>query len=178
MCYARKKGVYREVDMKRTLLILFAAALVFAAGCKKTDNKPHVSYTEPRIADGSERDDSVVIADGVLSGSAFNWDFFTKRAEANLAAKVTVIARADGGEKRYLISYSGGSFSSDDGESTVNFRRLSVFDAEFKDGTYLVGVLSDRAIASLGELFGEEVPEKLTTGMSGPDWMIAIAYRK
>lgn len=173
-----KRTFFKEVTMKRTLCLLFAASLILAVGCGSTPKKPRVSYSQPKIADGTDYDNSVVIENGALSGSAFNWEFFVKKASANLAAKVVIIVKNGDSSATYAISYSDRSYMLDDGVSVSVYKYLAVFEANLSGGTYSVGVLSDKEGVTLEEFFGGSVPGEVSVGMSTDAGTVVFAYKK
>ncbi len=168
--------------MKRLFIIILAAALAAAlfTGCMGKQNRPSGNGSEsgakttaqpdntPHAADPQDYDNSVMVTDGRVDGSAFNWLFFKGKSGAGRAAEIQIVSVVNG-ESRQLV-LNGGSegfkLTGDMGEASYAY--LLTFTADFPEDSEVssaeISVLTNDPDISAEDFFGGAVPADVRIG--------------
>ena len=154
--------------MKRILTLAAILLLVSAfCGCgrfSKPSNDPGGAARTPLPSEGvlvpsrteaAGETNSVRFEDGKLAGSAFNWNYFSAKAAANLPAELKLITVEAGAEKSMDISFAGGAFTVKTEGGEQSYSHLVKLDSA--EGVYWV--LTEDGALTAEKFFAGVQPE-------------------
>lgn len=179
--------------MKRFFWIMIAvltAAVLVLSGCggkdtNKSGDKAGDVTPAPslQIADGTGYDNSVVIADGSVEGTAFNWQFFLGKSGAGRAAEIKITSKNGGSSEDMMLTGGKGSYTLTRGSNEQTFTYLLSFTADFPASTTYsmaeISVITNNPDITIEQFFGGVVPEDVRVGDSNENGVVVfVNYAK
>ena len=182
--------------MKRTICLLAALMMVFAAGC--TQSKPDddvvslatdtPAATQPASADDTPAptaapvdisdDSAVCFQNGVFASGSFNWNYFFAKTRARMNSEIRILNVTENGVEDMKLRLADGSYTLTNGAESVSFNALVGGTYEVASGgTADIYVLTDDPDMTVENFFGGSIPEGITLGWSTASGRVVyVAY--
>ena len=166
--------------MKRVLCLIFAALLLASAGCAKSGNGKHgaaptqtptvvtvptdkpngetyakVTPAPEATGQGSsagELASSVVFEGGRVVSGAFNWEFFTAKAGASMAAEIDLVETRGGSSAVRRLSFEDGVYAIEGEGMRKSFRFLKTETVSGPDFAGTIAYLTNEPDLNAQEL--------------------------